>query len=396
MGNIYKGTELLAYGKDTVDALQKEYGELVYSSVPLNNDSYHLADGSLLTSSGDYADFVAYMGAKYTSGDTDCFTTEANWQATATLSTTGSCGKYVYDSVNGTLRIPKYNGILEASTSSSYLGDLTQAGLPTLFTQTAGAHTHAASTGTENAHTHTRGTMNISGSFQGGRSGSAVSGAFTKASGADAYTTGTADMYTITFTASRNWTGSTSAGTAHNHTATINSAGGHTHTLYWNPNNLQTTNTVQPETTKILVYIVVKRTAKSLALTNFDNITSDLNSKADKDLSNLSLSKSAKHELCTLSLPSDNYVSLTLGTSGASYSAPADGYFSAAYTGTVGSAYLQFNNLSTGMLSMASYVGGWGAAFIPVKLGDSVSVTYGGTNFSLQFFRFIYAEGETV
>ena len=74
------------------------------------------------------------------------------------------------------------------------------------------------------AHTHTRGTMNITGDFQGSRSGAstgyvAPSGAFVRGSGFDSYTAGGSDMYSVSFDASRSWTGETSSvggGKAHN------------------------------------------------------------------------------------------------------------------------------------------------------------------------------------
>ena len=396
--SIRKGTDILAYGKLQVEALQRDMGEIVYSSVPLSNESYHLADGSLLSGSGDYADFVSYMAAKV-STNPECFCSESDWQSTVTLSVTGSCGKYVYDSTNNTLRIPKYNGIQEGTILPATIGDLVEAGLPPLSTGASGAHTHTATTGTESAHTHTRGSMDIKGSFQGGRSNSSVSGAFTKGSGTDTYTTGTANSYTISFQASKNWSGSSSAGTSHTHTATINSAGTHTHVMNWGA-SLQNTTTVQPECTKVLIYIVVKAIAKSTALTNIDSVTSDLNQKADTDLSNVSLSQSAKHSIGRLFFPSDYYVDITLGSSGDEYTAPADGFFSCGITGTTGSTYMQLASYDGGdhskpmAFATASYCGGWGAAYVPVKAGDTVVSYYGGTNFTLQMFRFVYAESE--
>lgn len=84
----------------------RNIGEIVASTIPLTDAGLHLLDGALL-SSGSYADFVDYIGDLYDSGDyTAIFDTEANWQAAVTLS--GVCGKFVYDSVNNTVRLPKY------------------------------------------------------------------------------------------------------------------------------------------------------------------------------------------------------------------------------------------------------------------------------------------------
>lgn len=84
----------------------RNIGEIVPSTIPLTDAGLHLLDGALLAS-GSYADFVDYIGDLYDSGDyMAIFDTEANWQAAVTLS--GVCDKFVYDSVNNTVRLPKY------------------------------------------------------------------------------------------------------------------------------------------------------------------------------------------------------------------------------------------------------------------------------------------------
>lgn len=84
---------------------------------------------------------------------------------------------------------------------------------------------HNHSCGTAGNHSHTRGSMNITGTFRGvDRS---MSGAFTRIKQEDGYMHyGTAeytDIANIDFNASRSWTGSTS--TAGNHTHTIGNTG---------------------------------------------------------------------------------------------------------------------------------------------------------------------------
>lgn len=58
------------------------------------------------------------------------FTTEADWQAT--YITYGECGKYVYDSVNNTVRIPLYNSYFTNTVNTQKLGELTPASLPNI------------------------------------------------------------------------------------------------------------------------------------------------------------------------------------------------------------------------------------------------------------------------
>lgn len=85
----------------------RNIGEIVESSIPLTDAGLHLLDGTLISGSGSYSAFVTYIAGLYNSGDyTDIFETEANWQTA--VSTYGVCDKYVYDSVNNTVRLPKY------------------------------------------------------------------------------------------------------------------------------------------------------------------------------------------------------------------------------------------------------------------------------------------------
>lgn len=70
------------------------------------------------------------------------FTTEENWQATYT--TYGECGKYVYNSSNNTVRIPLYNSYFTNTVNSQILGDLTEASLPNI----KGSFNHETTGGT--------------------------------------------------------------------------------------------------------------------------------------------------------------------------------------------------------------------------------------------------------
>lgn len=106
----------------------------------------------------------------------------------------------------------------------------------TLTTDELPAHSHTGSTGAESGHTHTRGSMEITGYVQT-RDDVGYCGQFTDANGAF-YADGgagrgrirctegsVAERY-LRFRASRNWTGSTSGGTAHSHTVSVDTTGG--------------------------------------------------------------------------------------------------------------------------------------------------------------------------
>lgn len=92
-------------------------------------------------------------------------------------------------------------------------------------------------------------------------------------------------------------------------------------------------------------------------------------------------------------MPSDRYIDMTLGASGSSYTAPADGYFTYMdNSSSFGLACLvnQTNGLTNGINALSST---WvRRVFLPAKKGDIVNLIYenGGTN---QIFRFIYAQG---
>ena len=90
----------------------RNMGEVVLSTIPLVDASLHLLDGALIAADGIYAEFVTYI-ASLVSSYPSLFVTEQVWQETA--SSQGTCEKFVYDSVNGTLRLPLYGNKIVTS-----------------------------------------------------------------------------------------------------------------------------------------------------------------------------------------------------------------------------------------------------------------------------------------
>jgi len=114
-----------------------------------------------------------------------------------------------------------------------------------------------------------------------------------------------------------------------------------------------------------------------------------LTTKANKDLDNLS--ESGKKKIANLPMPSNQYVDLTLGSSGATYTAPANGWIYFAKDTTSGKYISLYNSSYIGTQVHASYSGVL-RAYLPVKKDDEITVSYNaGTTV---YFRFIYAEGE--
>lgn len=100
--SLYLGTNLISGVATPVEGA-RNIGQIVQSTIPLSDAGLHLLDGSLISGSGSYADFVTYISNLDLSAGYFC--TEAEWQTSVT--TYGVCGKFVYDSVNNTVRLPK-------------------------------------------------------------------------------------------------------------------------------------------------------------------------------------------------------------------------------------------------------------------------------------------------
>ena len=110
-GGVSKGTFTANASSDvTIDldagggSAVRNIGEIVQSTIPLTDAGLHLLDGSVINGAGSYSAFVTYI-AGLVSGHSELFTTEANWQTSVT--NYGVCGKFVYDSQNNTVRLPK-------------------------------------------------------------------------------------------------------------------------------------------------------------------------------------------------------------------------------------------------------------------------------------------------
>lgn len=117
--------------------------------------------------------------------------------------------------------------------------------------------------------------------------------------------------------------------------------------------------------------------------------------KADTSLSNLT--NSGQILTAHASMPSNTFTTLTVGTSGTSYTAPADGYFAFnTWTTATATSYFQLVNVTCdlGILLVPEQGAGYQQkAFVPVKKGDRVVVSYGNLDATKTTFKFIYAVG---
>jgi hypothetical protein len=190
-----------------------------------NSNHYKYYKFVCSTSSQNIASYTWSINATYQVS----LSPENWWQQQ--VSTYGVCGKFVYDSVNNTVRLPKITGFIEGTTDPTALGDLIQAGLPNI---------------TGSGESHNGSLRLMAGAFSTLSTGSSVpantSGAFTEK---------------FDFDASRS------------------------SSIYGN------SHTVQPQAIKVLYYIVIATTTKTDIQVDIDEIATDLNGKADVDFGNV-------------------------------------------------------------------------------------------------------------
>ena len=132
------------------------------------------------------------------------------------------------------------------------------------------------------------------------------------------------------------------------------------------------------------------------ANTNLSNLTATgeakFNGKVDLDAANLS--DTGKSLIAGLGMPSSVYDDLTLGASGSTYMAPANGWLVLKKLTNGGNQEIRLTNESNGLVGYA-YANNSGfsiGASIICKAGDEITVYYSAGG-ATQSYRFIYAEG---
>ena len=311
----------------------RNVGEIITSTIPLNDSGVHLLDGSVLSGSGIYSDFVSYISNIYSSA-LNYFCTETEWQTS--VNNYGVCGKFVYNSTNNTVRLPKITGFIEGTIDTNTLGNLTPAGIPNLLGWFSGSGERG---------THCDGIL-----FR-------KRGNLVPVKNVD----GDKDN-TYTFNAQ-----------AYN-------------PIYGN------SDTVQPQSIKVLYYIVVANTQKTEIQVDIDNIATDLNGKANVSLSNVNSTGSSTG--ASWAMPSDRYIDLTLGASLSTYTAPANGYVLFAKRADNSSDWFAIYKDNVKWYQSASAGGNTQVlgAYIPILKGQTFSIEY-NLGSETEVFRFYYAVG---
>ena len=330
------------------NTITRNIGEIFYTPVPITDVGSHLLDGTKISGEGIYNEFVKYIKKLYIENPTaNYFTDETTWQNSVTQY--GVCGKFVYDSENNTVRLPKVTGKIDGTTDINALGNLEP-----LFVRLP----------------------NITGVVDAIRSGNSwahsYSGAF--------YDTG-----------QRNQCDQANGGS---YPSAIGFSASRSSSVY-SGNGSNTA--IHEQALKMFVYIVIANSTKTEIQSDIDEIATDLNGKADTDLTNTTNTGYIK--MAGASMPGNGYINLTIGASGATYTAPADGWFyvhgnSPANTNfhSITIFYNSVNNWDTPVVRVCHNASSAGTAdLVPVKKGQTIRIEF--SEMTMQHVVFVYAVG---
>lgn len=140
----------------------------------------------------------------------------------------------------------------------------------------------------------------------------------------------------------------------------------------------------------LYLYFYVGETVQNANLINAGRIEEKL-TDLKVDMQNLIPNNS--ENIAHYAFPADKNVSLTLGASGASYTAPANGWICLSKKSTAANQYLQLYNYSISVQTRSHASANNVIAYLPLRKGDQFWVTYdlGGET---SYFRFTYAQGD--
>lgn len=132
---------------------------------------------------------------------------------------------------------------------------------------------------------------------------------------------------------------------------------------------------------------IVEIDAKITALGDLSTIRSDITGL--KDASNFTTT--GKSSIAHYAMPSTTYTDLTLGASGSTYTAPADGWLNLRKKAGNQAQYIELSG-RVNAISVAAYDGQGLSVWIPVSKDEIVATWYDASG-TTERFRFIYANG---
>lgn len=126
-------------------------------------------------------------------------------------------------------------------------------------------------------------------------------------------------------------------------------------------------------------------------------LEADTASSTKKAYSIMTKSPTNNKYMAGMAMPSDRYIDLTLGASGSTYTAPANGYFALSKLSGISSnnGYIVLrveNKLIAANPAVYNFPDAELRDFVPVQKNDVVAVDYNAAGTTI-YFRFIYAEG---
>lgn len=134
--------------------------------------------------------------------------------------------------------------------------------------------------------------------------------------------------------------------------------------------------------TELVLYYYVGETVQNANLIDAGRIGEQLATKTDMV------------QAAAASMPSDKYIDLTLGASGSTYTAPANGYVNIRAKSTTSPAEIAINTPSLMAHDYVTASNAYPTCFAPIKKGETFVVGYYNiTSDSNTFFKFYYAEG---
>ncbi len=330
--SIIKGTNQIVAG---FGGTKRSIGEVYFSQSALatdNSGALPLFTGETIASANTiYPEFYNWVSAH-----TELQCTSEEYESA--LTTYGECAKYVIGS--GSLRLPLIKNYIKAANPSEGIKNI-EAGLPNI-------------------------TAKMMGTTYGNLADEYVnaSGACRTEGNGGASAKGGTELYL--------W--------KHDFDASRSSA------IYGK------SSTVTPASTTLYPWVVAYTAAIPASTAQAAEFQQALSGKADANLGNLSTA--GKSLASGLGMPSSRYIDLTLGASGSTYTAPANGFITLQYNTNADFSYCHLYNGSISYGTTAVYdhntLGGLYQG-IEVRGGSQFRISYSGLE--ILIFRFIYAEG---
>ena len=337
--NLYLSTDGTTYGLEaTVTSSTSIYN--ASSLMGLGCNFYSSANTTYWRGSIDLNEsYINIDGFRWWTGRmASGFTEENAWQSS--VNAYGVCGKFVYDSVANTVRLPKITGMLEGTTDVTALGDLIEqyVRLP-----------------------------NITGYVGGNNLTTTESG---YSGGALYYGTGS-------------YVGPNVSGTYYGPEVRIDAS--RSSSVYSGDG----TNTkIQPQAIKVLYYIVIATATKTDIEVDIDQVTTDLNGKADVDLSNMNASQSAKDTIIDWSgVETAGQIGIGTPSSSSPYVLPSAGYiiWVSYYNGSIADRYMYYQTPNFSSYRGLHVAVGYEFTYL-LPLMPKGSKVYAGTNTSAMYF----------